>query len=488
MTYPTKASAAPKQASPWFIFLLVSIAQFMVVLDISITNVALPAIHTQLHFSASALQWVITAYAVTFGGFLLFGGRAADLFGRRRMLLTGIIAFSIFSLLIGLSTTATELIVLRALQGLAAALMSPSALSIVLVTFKEGPDRNRALAYWTLVATGGAAAGLLLGGLLTQFFTWQWNFFINVPVGIFISAAILKYLPAHEKEERKNSLDLPGAALVTASLITLVFGFSQAPEWGWLSVATLGTIGLAVLLMIAFLFNESRSSHPLVPLSLFRMQNIGGANVMMASMYAGMLATFFMATLYMQTILHYSPVMTGLSFLPMPIILGFMSTRIAPLVARYGYKRFLILGPSLAIISLLWLSFLPVQGSYWIHLFPTFVVLPFGMGMSFMPIIAAATAGVPAHQSGLASGLITTAQQMGGALGLSILTGIAASVTASASNLSSDAALVLGYDRGILLAAGFMFFALVIGLLTIRESKEKMSRDAALHLAMDVGI
>src|SRR6266446_1765916 len=302
--------------SKWLTFILVAIAQFMVVLDIAITNVALPTIKQQLHFTNSSLQWVITAYALTFGGFLLLGGRLADLFGRRRTLLIGMAAFTTFSLLIGLSHSATMLIVLRALQGLSAALMSPAALSIVLTTFSDGPERNRALGYWTLVATGGAAVGLLLGGVLTEYLGWRWNFFVNVPVGILMLAAISRFVPVHAKEENRPTLDLPGAVLVTSSLMLQVFAFSKAPSWGWLSGSTLGTLGVALVLLAAFLVNEYRAKHPLMPLSIFRIRNVTGANLMMAPIYAGMLGMFFLITLYVQNILHYSPIKTGLAFLP----------------------------------------------------------------------------------------------------------------------------------------------------------------------------
>ena len=455
------------------IFTLVAIAQFMVVLDISITNVALPTIKQSLHFANdSALQWVITAYALTFGGFLLLGGRADDLFGRRRTLLIGMLAFTTFSFLIGISESATELIVLRALQGLAAALMSPSALSIVLVTFSEGRDRGRALGFWTLVATGGAAVGLLLGGVLTQYFGWRWNFFINVPVGVLISTAIFKIVPIHAKEEARPSLDLPGAALITTSLIAQVFAFSKAPEWGWLSGRTIGILALALVLMAAFLLNEARAKHPLMPLSILRIRNVTGANMIMAPVYAGMLGNFFLMTLYIQTVLHYSPVKTGLSFLPFPIVLGFTSTRIPGFVAKYGFKRFLVAGPLLAAIALVMLSRVPVNGNYWTNLLPTFLLMPLGIGITFMPVFAAATSGVPSHLSGLASGLINTSQQMGGALGLSIISGIAASVTAATMHPGSLAALVHGFSRGLWFAAGFMLLAAILAAIVIRQPKK----------------
>jgi EmrB/QacA subfamily drug resistance transporter len=339
-----KGSNMPKR-SKWLIFTLVAIAQFMVVLDSAITNVALPTIKQQLNFSNSSLQWVITAYALTFGGFLLLGGRAADLFGRRRMLLIGMSAFTTFSFLIGVSHSSTLLIVLRALQGSSAALMSPSALSIVLTTFRDGLERNRALGFWTLVATGGAAIGLLLGGVLTQYVGWRWNFFINVPVGIAMVAAIAKFVPAHAREEAYTGLDLPGALLITGSLMATVLGFSESSSWGWANGSTLGILATAAVLMGVFIVNESRAKHPLVPLSIFRIRNVTGANLIMAPMYATMLGLFFIITLYLQDILHYAPVKTGLAFLPMPIILGFMATRMPKLVAKYGYRRFLIAGP-----------------------------------------------------------------------------------------------------------------------------------------------
>jgi predicted MFS family arabinose efflux permease len=370
------------------------------------------------------------------------------------------IAFTTFSLLIGLSHSSTELMVLRALQGLAAALMSPSALSIVLTTFRDnGPDRNRALAYWTLVASGGAAVGLLLGGVLTQYLGWRW-----------------KIVPVHEPGEATHrKLDLPGATLVTSSLIMLVLGFSEAPAWGWLSGSTLGLIALAVVLMGAFLLNESRSKHPLMPLSIFKIRNVSGANMMMAPMYATLLGMFFLMTLYIQTVLGYAPAKTGLAFLPFPLILGFMATRISKLVARYGFKRFLITGPIFVIAAMLWLSRLPVHGNYFTNVLPALIIMPIGLGMTFMPIFAAATSGVPAKEAGLASGLITTSQQMGGALGLAILSSIAASATASAVTMSKVGALVHGFDRAILVSTVFMAFAVCIAITVIRQPRKASS-------------
>jgi EmrB/QacA subfamily drug resistance transporter len=459
------------KVSKWKVFVLVAIAQFMVVLDSSITNVALPTIKQQLNFTNSSIQWVVTAYVLTFGGFLLLGGRAADLFGRRRTLLIGMGAFTAFSFLIGISQSTTMLIVLRALQGMSAALMSPSALSIVLTTFRDGPDRNKALGYWTLVATGGAALGLLLGGALTQYVGWRWNFFINVPVGIVMAYAIAKYVPKHSREEAYTSLDLPGAILVTTSLIATVLAFSEASSWGWTSGTTIGVFVAAIALMAGFIYNEKRVKHPLVPMSIFKIRNVTGANLMMAPIYASMLGLFFIVTLYMQGVMHYSPVRTGLAFLPFPMVLAFMSTRTPKLVARYGFKRFLVAGPLLVAVAMAWLSRLPVDGNYIVNLLPALLIMPLGMGLTFMPIIAAATSGVPAHEAGLASGLISTSQQMGGALGLAILSGVAASVTTSSAHLGALGAVVHGYDRALLVGLTFILVAAALGATVIKQPR-----------------
>lgn len=459
-----------KQKSPWLIFFLVAIAQFMVVLDISITNVALPTIKQSLHFSTDTLQWVITAYALTFGGFLLLGGRAADLFGRRKTLLIGMICFTFFSFLIGISQTAFELIVLRGLQGMAAALMSPSALSIVLTTFKEGSQRNKALGYWSTVATGGAAVGLLLGGVLTQYLGWRWNFFINVPVGIIMSYAISRVVPLHESEAEHSDLDLSGATLITSSLMVLVFLISQAPVWGVFSLPTIGLFILTILLITGFIYNESKIKHPLVPLSIFTIRNVVGANLIMTPVSATMFGNFFLLSLYIQTVLHYSPVLTGLSFLPFPIIMGYTSTQVSKYVSKYGYKRFLIAGPLLIAISIGLLSRLPVNGNYLIDVLPSIILMPLGIAMTYMPTMSAATSGVPGNKSGLASGLINTSQQMGGAVGLSVLSGVAAAVTASV-HLDKLSASVFGYDRAFLVGMIFMLVATFLAITIIKQKK-----------------
>lgn len=471
-----------KTISKWIIFILVAIAQFMVVLDNSITNVALPSIKAQFGFTTEALQWVVTAYSLAFGGFLLLGGRIADLYGRRLSLLSGMTAFTLFSFLIGISTEPWQLVVLRALQGLSAAFMSPAALSIVLVTFRDGDARNRALAYWTLVSTGGAAVGLLLGGALTQYFGWRWNFFINVPIGVIMGILIARYVPVQEKEEKEKTLDIPGAVLVTSSLMLLVLAFSQAPTWGWLAMGTLSTFAVAIVLMAAFIYNESKVKRPLMPLSIFRIRNVRGANLIMAPLFASMLSSFFLLTLYLQGIKHYDPLTTGLAFLPFPITLALIASRMPKLVRRYGFKRFLIIGPLVVVVGMLWLTGLHADSSYLFSILPAAIILPLGIGMTMMPTIAAATSGVPADESGIASGLITTSQQMGGALGLSILSGVAASVTTSSLSRGIVNATLHGYHVAFVVSAGFMVLAALVALFVIRDRQKQPSAVEASQL------
>jgi EmrB/QacA subfamily drug resistance transporter len=451
------------------VFALVAITQFMVVLDTAIINVALPVIKQQLGFGNASIQWVVTAYVLTFGGFLLLGGRVADLFGRRKTLVAGMLAFTAVSFLIGIDSSVPLLIALRGVQGMAAAFMSPAALSIVLVTFSEGHARARALGYWSMVATGGAAVGLLLGGILTQYAGWRWNFFINVPIGLVVSILIPRLVPAHAHNTGRRTLDSRGALVVTLGLMAGVFAFGQAPVWGWADPRTLGSLLLCVLLLAAFVWNERRVATPLMDLSIFKIRNVSGANGMMAAVFAGNLGMFFLLTLYLQGVEHYSAIRTGLAFLPFPIILGFVSTRMARLVARFGFRRFLILGPAIVTVGMAWVCFLPVHGDYPLHVLPGLLIMPIGYGMSFAPMYAAATTGTPPRYAGLASGLITTSQQMGGALGLAVISGAAASVTSS---------LTTGYDVGMAVATGFTLVAVILAVTVIRQPKPTVSQHA----------
>ncbi len=459
------------EKSRWYIFGLMAIVQFMVILDTVVANVALPIIKDSLHFSDSSLQWVVTAYALAFGGFLLLGGRAADLFGRRLVLLIGIIGFTSTSLLIGLAQSELQLIVFRILQGLSAALMSPAALSMVLTIFQDEHERTKALSLWTIVAAGGGAVGLLLGGILTQYLDWRWDFFINVPIGLAVAWGIYKFVPKHANEERSHKhLDLPGAVLITGALISLVYAAELAIKDGWTSIATLGLFAVAIVLTGAFVLNEKRSKHPLVPLSIFKIRNVTVANIILSPVAAGMMGMVFLTSLYMQIVMHFTPLQIGLAYLPMPIIIGILSNRMPKLIAKYGFKPFLVTGLGLTGVAIAWLIRLPVEGSYIVDLLPTLLLLPLGVGMVFTPLFTAATSGVLPREAGLASGLINTAQQMGGALGLAILTGIAAAAvsTAEAFNIT---ALVHGYNQAFVIALVFIAVAFVLSVTLIKQPK-----------------
>ena len=455
--------------SQWLVFALLAVAQFMVVLDVSIVNVALPAIKASLGFGVSTLPWVVAAYALAFGGFLLLGGRAADLFGRKRVLLIGMSVFTVASLLLGLAPSAEALVALRALQGLGAAFMSPAALSLVIVTFPEGAERNRAFGLWTTVATGGAAMGLLLGGLLSQYLSWRWTFFINVPAGLLDAWLIWRFVPEPTKALDHKHLDLPGALLVTGGLITLDFAITEGPAWGWFHPAVIGSVLGAVWLLLAFVWNERRSSHPLVPLGIFKNRNLTGANLMMAPIYAAMMGMFFLLSLYIQAVLHYSPVMTGLAFLPFPFILGITSSRVSKFVTKFGFRPFLLAGPIIVAGAMAWLSRVPVAGSYWTDVLPSILLIPLGMGMTFMPLVTAATTGIKRENAGLASGLINTSQMMGGALGLAALTGVSAAV--GQGDVNPLVNLVRGYGAAFLVAVAFLMFAVVLAVTVIRAGK-----------------
>lgn len=481
-----------KKSFNWALLGILALAQFMVVLDSSIVNVALPAIQKALNFSATDLQWVLTAYTLAFGGFLLLGGRAADLYGRRKMFITGIAGFTATSLLVGLAQDSTMMIIGRGLQGLFAALMSPAALSIVLTSFKEGPDRNKALGVWGAVAAGGAAAGVLLGGVLTQYTSWEWNFFVNIPVGILVVIAALKVVPAHASEETHNDLDLPGAVLVTGGLMALVYALTKAPEWGWTDGQSLMWFAGVIVSLAAFVWNESRAKHPLVPLGIFKTRNLTGTNLIMMPLMAAMMSMFFFVSLYVQTVMNYSPVMTGLSFLPVTFIIGITATGLSKYVGKIGYKPILIVAPLFVAAGLYLLGHIPVDGSYWLHVFPGLALTAFGMGGTFVTATIAATSGVPADEAGLASGIFNTSQQIGGALGLAVLSGVAASHTTNAlkelghqpSTLDLAEALVGGWHVAFYAGAGFAVLAAIVATVIIKQRKGEavvVEATAAMH-------
>ncbi|MDB5169743.1 MAG: EmrB/QacA subfamily drug resistance transporter [Candidatus Saccharibacteria bacterium] len=469
------------------VLLIVAVAQFIVVLDTSIVNVALPSIYKALSFaSTSTLQWVVTAYTLAFGGFLLLGGRAADLYGRRKLFIGAVTAFSILSLLTGLAQTDTQIIVLRALQGLAAAFMSPAALSIVLTTFKEGKERTGALSIWGAVAAGGAAVGVLLGGVLTEYLDWRWNFFVNVPIGLGIAVAAYLYVPNSKADLDHNKLDLPGAVLVTAGLMALVYTFTKAPSYGWTDPLTLVLFAVSAALLAGFIVNEHLSKHALMPLGIFKIANVAAANVAQLPIMAAMFSMFFFVTLYVQQVLGYSPVMSGLSFLPITFVIGGISVLMQHVIGRIGYKKPLVVAPVLIAIGLFLLAHLSVGGSYWTDVFPGLIITAAGMGMTFITITIAATTGVPANESGLASGLLNTSQQVGGSLGLAILSGISASAAAAyiaahhgAVNMAQ--AQVTGFSHALYVGVIFALLSSVVSAIFIREKKgEKIDPKAAM--------
>jgi EmrB/QacA subfamily drug resistance transporter len=466
----------------WVILAILAAAQFMVVLDISIVNVALPTIAKQLHFIPSNLQWVITAYTLTFGGFLLLGGRAADLYGRKKIFLAAVLAFSVASLLCGLAHTDTQLIVTRAIQGLTAAIMSPAALSIVISEFNEGKERNAALGVWAAVAAGGSAVGVLLGGVITQYIGWRWNFFVNLFIGAVVLVVANRLLPRHEGEETtKSQLDLPGATTATLGLISLVYGLSSAPNNGWGSSKVISFIIIGVILLFAFVFNESRAKHPLLPLNLFKIRNVSGGNLTALAIACTLFSMFFFITLYLQQILHYSPVKTGLCFLPITFIIAVVSGLVSKYVGRIGYKPFLVVGPLVLAVGLYLLSMMRANGNYWHDVFPGLSICALALGLVFIAMTLAATSGVPKHLSGLASGVFNTAQQVGGSIGLAILSVAYASTFKSnlAAHKSYPVSQVSGYASGLHIGVGLAIFAALIALVVIKnqkvDAKEAMS-------------
>jgi EmrB/QacA subfamily drug resistance transporter len=482
-----------KAKNHWLILVILAAAQLMVVLDSSIVNVALPAIQHSFSLTSSGLQWIVTAYTLTFGGFLLFGGRAADLFGRKRMFLIGISLFVVASLIDGLSANGTMLIVLRAIQGFAAALMSPAALSIVLVTYREGHERNTALSIWGSVAAGGAAIGVLLGGILTQTLDWRWNFFINIPIGITVFIAAWRLLPAHESEEEHTSLDLPGAISVTGAALLLVSGIVEAPTNGWNSFATLAYFVGAAILLVFFIINETRSKRPLVPLGIFRNRNLTGANLVIFPVVAAMFSTFFFGSLYLQEVLHFHPIRTGLSFLIVPVMIALTATNVPRVIKRIGFKPILVVAPLLIFASLQYLSHVPVDGNYWTNVFPALILLGIGGGGSFVAGTITATTGVKPHLSGLASGLLNTAQQIGGSLGLAILTGVASSraidyvkhLTTAPNALTAINAQVHGMHSGFFVGSCFALAASIVAFVVIKAPKKSdatVSASAPVHI------
>jgi EmrB/QacA subfamily drug resistance transporter len=458
------------ERSKWFALALLCAVQFMVVLDIAIVNVALPSIQTDLGFAQEDLQWVISAYALVFGGFLLLGGRLADILGRRQVFMAGLVIFSIGSLLCGLAWSDESLIAARALQGLGAAAITPSALSILTTTFAEGRERNIALGAWGAVGGFGAAAGVLMGGILTDLLSWEWIFFVNIPVGI-AGLVLAPILLSESKDARGQSHDVAGALLVTAGLSLLVLGITQGYGWGWSSGRTIGVFVASAVLLLAFVVWELRQRDPLVPLSIFvRLQTLTAANVVMFIMGTAMFSMFLMLTFYMQQVLGYSPLETGVGYLAVAGTAVIWANVAAVAVNRVGVKPALIFGMTLLTIGLLYFTQVSVDGSYWADLFPGFLVIGLAIPFAFVPITIAALAGTRPEEAGLASGLINTTQQIGGAVGIAILSTIAVSTTEDelATGTTQAVALTDGFVNAFWVGAAIAFAGVLVSIFMVR--------------------
>jgi EmrB/QacA subfamily drug resistance transporter len=464
------ATAAP-DPKRWQALAIVCVAFFMTVLDVSIVNVALPSIGESLHFSATGLQWVITAYAITFGGFLLLGGRAGDILGRKRMFLVGVLIFSIASLVCGLSGSTGVLIAARAVQGFGAAIVSPSTLSIITTTFAEGPERNKALGIWGAMGGSGAAAGVLFGGILTKYLGWEWIFFVNVPVGVLVLALAPGIVRESRAPDVGRNFDTVGAASVTGGLTLLVYGISKAPVDGWGDATTIGLLIAAAALIAFFVLWESRAANPLMPLSIFRIRTLAGANVVGALLGASIFADFFLLTLYVQNVLHYSALKTGITFLATAGTVVLVAGLAQWLSTRIGPKPVMVAGLALNTGALIWYAQIPVDGTYVHNLLGGYVMFGFGLSFAFIPVSIAALAGVGPREAGLASGLLNTAQQVGGAIGVAIASSVAVS---HATHLlqtgdSQAAALTGGYALAFWVIAGISAAGVVAALVLVKN-------------------
>jgi len=460
----------------WSALALIVTAQFMVILDVAIVNVALPSIKSDLGFSQPNLQWVISAYAILFGGTLLLGGRLADLFGRRRLFVLGLALFAVSSLLCGLAWSEGSLITFRAVQGLGGALLAPAALSLLMTTFAEGRERNLALGIYGAASGSGAAAGVLLGGVLTSYLNWSWIFFINVPVGI----AAIALTPLLLKESRADlahrHFDLPGAATVTAGLMMLVYAATRAATHGWTAATTLALFAGSAALILSFVVIELRSPSPLLPLRIFRSRTLSGANVAMAIVGAVAFSEFFLLTLYLQDVLHYSAVESGVAFVGFALAVVVTSNVAQVVVGRFGVRPTLTAGLVASALSVAWLTRLPVDGHYFWDLFPAFVLGGAGMGLSFVPVTIAGLTGVERADAGVASGLINTSRQIGGAIGIAAVSAIAATSTSnyanshSAVSAVSGVALDHGFKTGLYVLTGLLVFGALVAVTLVRSA------------------
>jgi EmrB/QacA subfamily drug resistance transporter len=468
----------------WLALYVLCLGNLMIVLDTTIVNVALPSIRADLGFTEASLAWVVNAYLLTFGGFLLLAGRLGDLYGNRRLFLGGISLFTLASLACGLAPTQELLVAARAVQGLGGAVVSAVALSLIMTLFTAPADRAKAMGFIGFVAAGGGSIGVLLGGVLTDVLTWRWVFLVNLPVGAAVFALVLMLIPAARGAAHQR-LDLAGAVTVTASLVVAVYAIVGGNARGWTSAATLTLLAASAVLFAAFVAIESRVASPLVPLALFKIRSLAAANVVGVLWAAAMFAWFFLSALYLQFVLGYSPLQIGLAFLPANLIMGAFSLGVsAKLVMRFGIRPTLVAGMTLVAIGLALFARAPVGGSFVVDVLPSMIVLGFGVGTALNPVLLAAMSDVPQEQSGLASGVVNTAFMMGGALGLAVLASVAASRSESllTSGDTRAAALTGGYHAAFVLGSLFAAAAAAVGAVMLRPRRE---RSEALVPAME---
>src|SRR3954447_4147528 len=461
------------------VLVLCCLAQFMVILDVAIVNVALPSIRADLGFSATGLQWVVNAYTLTFAGFLLLGGRAADLIGRREVFAGGLLLFALASLFGGIAQTDGQLIAARALQGLGGAVVAPATVSILATTFTEGAERNRALGLWGAMGGVGGATGALLGGLLTQTLSWRWILLINVPIGIIVAAAALRVVGRGRRDAAAaRSFDLAGALTVTAGLVVLTYGIVETDTHGWTSARTIITLGLGAALLATFTFIEGRLAQaPLVPLRIFRSRAVSGANVVVFCMGAAAFAMWYFLSLYLQQVLGYDPIQAGLAFVPMTAAIIVTSQLASRGVGRFGPGVVLTFGMLLIGAGMIGLTQVSADGSYWGDVLVPSIITAAGIGFSFVPVTISATQGVRGPEAGLASGLVNTSRQVGGSIGLALLATVATQHTSAvAGTVSGAVALTEGFQRAFLVGAGFALVgALVSGTVLARSGREAVT-------------
>jgi EmrB/QacA subfamily drug resistance transporter len=476
---PAAAYPVPRSASrvdPNAVLAVVAVAQFMVILDASVVNVALPTIKRDVGFSEQSLSWILNAYTLMFGGFLLLGGRLADRLGRRRLFVAGIALFSGASLICGVSQSEGMLLVARGVQGLGGAMVSPAALSIILTTFAEGPERNRALAVWGAIAGAGGAVGLLLGGVIVQALSWRWVFFINVPIGAVVLALAPRIVPESRSESAaRGGYDAQGAVAITLGTIALVFTLIKADGWGWTSGRTLAGFAVAAALIAGFVVIERRHQDPLVPLRIFSNRSLAASDATMLVVAAALFGMFFFCTLYLQQVLGYSALKTGVAYLPLSLTIIGASALASRFVDRFTPKPVLVAGLLVSTAGFVLLTRVVGHGDYASHVLPAMIVLGAGLGMSFVPITIAATNGVAANDSGLASGLLNTTQQVGGSLGLAILSSVSTSRVTSALHAGSSlpAALTHGFKGAFTVGAALCAVGVGVALALLPRRRRK---------------